>query len=83
MSLSSVSFIVLGSVLLIYALCLVVYRLLLSPIADFPGSKLTATTGWYETYLDVFKGGQFTLQIQKWHEQYGQHFRTSIYQIEL
>lgn len=56
----------------VYAFALVIYRLLLSPIAGFPGSKLTAITGWYETYLDVFKGGQFTFQIQKWHEQYGQ-----------
>ena len=53
---------------------LLVYRLLLSPIACFPGSKLTAVTGWYETYLDVFKGGQFTFQIEKWHEKYGQLF---------
>ena len=47
------------------------YRLYLSPIAKFPGSKLTAATGWYETYLDVFEGGQFTFKIEKWHKQYG------------
>ena len=56
---------------LIYGLCLVVYRLFFSDIAHFPGSKLTAATGWYETYLDVFKGGQFTFQIDRWHQQYG------------
>ena len=56
---------------LIYLLALAVYRLYFSPLAKFPGSKLTAVTGWYETYLDVFKGGQFTFQIEKWHRQYG------------
>ena len=57
--------------LLLYPLCLAIHRLFLSPIAHFPGSRLTALTGYYETYLDVFKGGQFTFQIQRWHEQYG------------
>ena len=56
---------------ILYLLALVLYRLFLSPIAHFPGSKVTAVSGWYETYLDVVKGGQFTFQIQEWHRQYG------------
>ena len=64
--------------LLFYCLSLVLYRLIFSPVARFPGSKITAITGWYETYLDVFRGGQFTYQIEKWHEQYCQFlFETS------
>ena len=55
----------------VYLLAVTLYRLYLSPIAHFPGSKLTAVTGWYETYLDVFRGGQFTFQIERWHQQYG------------
>ncbi|KAK0506935.1 hypothetical protein JMJ35_010635 [Cladonia borealis] len=55
----------------LYFIALVIYRLYFSPVAHFPGSKLTAATGWIETYYDVFKGGQFTFQLQKWHEQYG------------
>ena len=55
----------------IYLLGLVVYRLLLSPIAGIPGPKLTAVTGWYETYYDVYKGGQFIFEIERWHQQYG------------
>ena len=55
-----------------YGLALVVYRSFICPIAHFPGPKLTAITCWYETYYDVFKGGQFTFQIEKWHERYGQ-----------
>ena len=57
---------------LIYLLSLVLYRLFFSPIAHFPGSKLSAVTGWYETYLDVYKGGQFTFQVEKWHQHYGE-----------
>ena len=56
----------------IYLIGLVVYRLFLSPIANIPGSKLSAATGWYETYYDVYKGGKFIFQIEKWHQQYGQ-----------
>ena len=56
-----------------YLFILAFYRLYLSPIAHFPGSKIAAVSGWYETYLDVFKGGQFTFQIQRWHEEFGPH----------
>ena len=55
----------------VYLFALAVYRLHFSPIAHFPGSKLTAICGWYETYFEIWKGGQFVFQIQKWHEQYG------------
>lgn len=54
-----------------YLIVLVVYRLYFSPLSHFPGSKLAAATGWYETYLDVFKGGQFIFQLEKWHQKYG------------
>jgi hypothetical protein len=62
-------YLVLGSI--IYIIALVIYRIYFSPLAQFPGSKLTAATGWIETYYDVYKGGQFTFQLQKWHEKYG------------
>ena len=55
----------------LYLLALVIYRLFLSPLARFPGSKLTAASGWYETYLDVYRGGQFTFRIEEWHKRYG------------
>ncbi|KAL9043508.1 MAG: hypothetical protein Q9214_003307, partial [Letrouitia sp. 1 TL-2023] len=41
------------------------------PIRHIPGSKLTAATGWYETYYDVVQGGQFTFKIEQWHKYYG------------
>ena len=55
----------------LYLTGLIVYRLFLSPIANIPGSKLSAVTGWYETYYDVYKGGKFIFEIEKWHQQYG------------
>ena len=55
----------------LYLLSLLIYRLFLSPIANIPGPKFTAVTGWYETYHDVFRGGKFIFKIEEWHQQYG------------
>ncbi|KAJ6443714.1 Polyketide synthase [Purpureocillium lavendulum] len=66
-----------------YGVALVIYRLYLSPISHVPGPKLTAITGWYETYLDVFKGGQFTFQIEKWHQQYGPIVRITPWEVHI
>lgn len=51
----------------------IVYRLILSPIAKFPGPKLAAVTLWYEFYYDVIKQGQYTFKIREFHKQYGKH----------
>ncbi|KAL3424016.1 cytochrome P450 [Phlyctema vagabunda] len=71
------------SIFLLYNIALIIYRLYLSPIAKFPGSKLTAATGWYETYLDVYMGGQFTFQIEKWHERYGPIIRVNPWEVHI
>ena len=57
----------------VYLAGLAIYRLYFSPIAKFPGSKLTAVSGWYETYFQFVKrgGGQFTFKIKEWHDEYG------------
>lgn len=47
------------------------YRLLLHPLARYPGPKLAAATNWYEFYYDVIQQGAFTSQIKKLHDQYG------------
>jgi hypothetical protein len=52
-------------------LCLLVYRLWLSPLAKFPGPKLAAATLWYETYYDVFCWGRYGFEIAKMHEKNG------------
>ena len=54
-----------------YLLSLVIYRLYLSPIANFPGPKLAAVSRWYEFYYEVVLRGQFTFHISELHKRYG------------
>jgi hypothetical protein len=49
----------------------VAYRLLLSPLARFPGPRLAALTGWYETYYDCVKRGRYWVEIERMHREYG------------
>jgi hypothetical protein len=58
---------------LVWLGALAAYRLYLSPLAKFPGPKLAALTGWYETYCDCMKDGSFWIQIEQFHKQYGRH----------
>ena len=59
----------------IYVAILALWRLYFSPLAKIPGPKLAALTQWYETYLEIFKGGggQFLFEYRRWHERYGIH----------
>jgi len=56
-----------------YILCIILYRLWLSPLAKFPGPKLAALTGLYEAYYDVVHVGQYYLKITELHERYGKN----------
>lgn len=63
---------VLPSLLLLVSVAVAaVYRLYWSPLAGYPGPKLAALSNWYEFYYDVILQGQFTVQIQSLHKQYG------------
>lgn len=56
------------------AYCVVgmIYRLYFHPLAKFPGPRLAAATQWYEFYYDCIQFGQYTFQIARLHEKYGQ-----------
>jgi hypothetical protein len=55
-----------------YLIGLGVFRLYLSPIANFPGPKLAALTRWYEFYYEVVLRGKFSDHITDLHRAYGQ-----------
>lgn len=62
-----------SGILLMYPIVLAAYRIFLHPLAHFPGPKLAAATGWYETYIDLFKipRGNFMEEINRMHLKYG------------
>lgn len=59
------------SVLSYHAL-LAVYRLSpFHPLHKFPGPKLAAASYFYEIWFDLIKGGQYTFEIKRLHDIYG------------
>lgn len=62
-----------------YLIGLAFYRLLLHPLAKFPGPRLAAITRYYEAYYDVWKGGMYIFKIKEMHDKYGcSHFFYSL-----
>ena len=60
-----------AAIFLSYALITIVHRLYFSPLANFPGPKIAAVTGWYEFYFDIVKRGKYIYKIEKMHHRYG------------
>ncbi|KAI3332049.1 putative cytochrome P450 [Xylariaceae sp. AK1471] len=70
---------------LIYSLLLGFYRVYLHPLASFPGPKLAAATGWYETYIDLFQRPRrgFMEEIAVLHQRYGPIVRVNPHEIHV
>ncbi|KAK8097674.1 cytochrome P450 [Apiospora kogelbergensis] len=62
---------------LLYFTTLVVWRLYFSPTAGFPGSRLAAATGWYESYYDYWLNGQYMFEVERMHQKYGPIIRVN------
>jgi hypothetical protein len=60
-----------ASLLVFRVLVVSVYRLFFSPLAKFPGPKLAAATGLYETYFNLVKNGKYVFEIERLHKVYG------------
>lgn len=58
----------------LYALCLTLYRLFLSPLAKFPGPKLAALTRKYESYYEAIENYEYLWKIKQMHQKYGELF---------
>ncbi|KAI2465613.1 putative flavonoid 3-hydroxylase [Annulohypoxylon bovei var. microspora] len=69
----------------LYPLVLAIYRIYFHPLAKFPGPKLAAATGWYETYIDLFAipRGNFMEEITRMHDKYGPVIRINPHEIHV
>ncbi|KAI0855717.1 cytochrome P450 CYP682H1 [Xylaria cubensis] len=65
----------------IYAICLGIHRVYLSPLAAIPGPKLAALTYLYEGYYEVWLGGKYFLRVAEMHKQYGPIVRITPYEV--
>jgi hypothetical protein len=61
------------------SLTLAVYRLCFHPLAGFPGPRLAAATGWYETYFDLLKDGGGTFMHEIYGGLYTRNRRSDVY----
>ncbi|KAK4166703.1 putative cytochrome P450 E-class, group IV [Cladorrhinum sp. PSN259] len=67
----------------LYGLWLAIYRLLLSPISGFPGPKLAAATGWYQSYFELFTWAKGHFKVKQLHDKYGAVVRINPWEISI
>ncbi|KAL8786839.1 MAG: hypothetical protein Q9195_008032 [Heterodermia aff. obscurata] len=58
------------ALIFLYRALVIIYRLLLSPLAKFPGPKLAAATSWYEAFFDI-RSKNFPDILSNLHDRYG------------
>ncbi|KAI5242310.1 hypothetical protein E4T42_07730 [Aureobasidium subglaciale] len=69
--------------LLVYNIGLTFYRLVLHPLAGFPGPRLAAASFWYEYYYDCHQRGQYVFKLEQLHKQYGPIIRINPEEIHI
>ncbi|KAF1948662.1 putative cytochrome P450 [Byssothecium circinans] len=72
-----------GVVTVVYGVCLVIWRIYLSPLSKFPGPKIAAATLWYEFYFDIVKEGKYIWEIEHMHKVYGPVVRISPFELHI
>ncbi|KAI0121697.1 cytochrome P450 CYP682H1 [Xylariales sp. AK1849] len=70
---------------LLTVVLVVVYRLMLHPLAAIPGPKLAAATGLYESFFDCYKdgGGRYWVEIERLHRIYGPIVRINPWEVHI
>ena len=63
----------LATLAFLYPVGLLIYRLTFDPLAKFPGPKIAAMTSWYEFYYDWWCDGRYIFEIERMHQEYGNH----------
>jgi hypothetical protein len=57
-------------IIVVYNITVIIHRLYFSPLAKFPGPKVTAITQWYEIIIDLWNQN-FPQYVKKMHEEHG------------
>ena len=63
------------ALIFLYRALVIIYRLVISPLAKFPGPKLAAATSWYEAYFDL-RSQNFPDVLSDLHDRYGTYIYT-------
>ncbi|KAK4197369.1 putative cytochrome P450 E-class, group IV, partial [Triangularia verruculosa] len=67
----------------LYGAWLAIYRLFLSPLSKFPGPKLAAATGWYQSYFELATWAKGHFKIKELHDKYGPIIRINPWEISV
>ena len=56
---------------LVYTVGRGIYNVYYHPLAKFPGPRWAAATGWWKTYVEVYKGQSIIDRLFELHKIYG------------